>query len=278
MALKLMYITNRPDVAQVAQNAGVDRIFVDMEYIGKSLRQGGMDTVQSRHTVADVQAIRQVLTSSELLVRCNPIHEATEHYCSSAEEIQQIIAAGADIIMLPYFKTVEEVKVFLQIVGGRVRTCLLLETPEAAEHADAILSLPGIDEVHIGLNDLSLGYRKKFMFELLADGTVERLCHKCREHGVVYGFGGIATLGKGALPAEYVIREHYRLGSTRAILSRSFCNADVVGEIGQIREIFDVGLKDIRAYEKTCLDPETYEENRQRVVAAVEKIIGKDAL
>ena len=278
MALKLMYITNRPDVAQVAQNAGVDRIFVDMEYIGKSLRQGGMDTVQSRHTVADVQAIRQVLTSSELLVRCNPIHEATEHYCSSAEEIQQIIAAGADIIMLPYFKTVEEVKVFLQIVGGRVRTCLLLETPEAAEHADAILGLPGIDEVHIGLNDLSLGYRKKFMFELLADGTVERLCHKCREHGVVYGFGGIATLGKGALPAEYVIREHYRLGSTRAILSRSFCNADVVGEIGQIREIFDVGLKDIRAYEMTCLDPETYEENRQRVVAAVGKIIGKDAL
>ena len=278
MALKLMYITNRPDVAQVAQNAGVDRIFVDMEYIGKSLRQGGMDTVQSRHTVADVQAICQVLTSSELLVRCNPIHEATEHYCSSAEEIQQIIAAGADIIMLPYFKTVEEVKVFLQIVGGRVRTCLLLETPEAAEHADAILGLPGIDEVHIGLNDLSLGYRKKFMFELLADGTVERLCHKCREHGVVYGFGGIATLGKGALPAEYVIREHYRLGSTRAILSRSFCNADVVGEIGQIREIFDVGLKDIRAYEMTCLDPETYEENRQRVVAAVGKIIGKDAL
>ena len=35
MALKLMYITNRPEVAVIAQDAGVDRIFVDMEYFGK---------------------------------------------------------------------------------------------------------------------------------------------------------------------------------------------------------------------------------------------------
>ena len=31
MALKLMYITNRPDVAKIAEDSGVDRIFVDME-------------------------------------------------------------------------------------------------------------------------------------------------------------------------------------------------------------------------------------------------------
>lgn len=274
MALKLMYITNRQDVAQVAQKAGVDRIFVDMEYIGKSLRQGGMDTVQSHHTVEDVRAIRQVLTSSELLVRCNPIHEASAQYCSSAEEIDQVIAAGADVIMLPYFKTVAEVRAFLQMVGGRVRTCLLMETPEAAALAEEILSLPGIDEVHIGLNDMSLGYGKKFMFELLSDGTVERLCRICAKHGVAYGFGGIATLGKGALPAEYVIREHYRLGSTRAILSRSFCNAELVGDIVQIDEIFQHGLREIRAYEETCLDPDTYEENHRRVVEAVHSIVG----
>lgn len=48
MALKLMYITNDPEIAQVIELAGVDRIFVDMEYIGKSDRQGGMDTVQSQ--------------------------------------------------------------------------------------------------------------------------------------------------------------------------------------------------------------------------------------
>ena len=39
MPLKLMYITNRPDVAKIAEENGVDRIFVDMEYIGKAERQ-----------------------------------------------------------------------------------------------------------------------------------------------------------------------------------------------------------------------------------------------
>ena len=77
MALKLMYITNNPDVAKIAEDAGVDRIFVDMEYIGKKARQGGMDTVQSHHTIQDIQNIRTVIRRAELLVRINPIHEAS---------------------------------------------------------------------------------------------------------------------------------------------------------------------------------------------------------
>lgn len=275
MALKMMYITNRVDVAEVAESVGVDRIFVDMEYIGKQARQGGMDTVQSRHTVADVRRIRSVLKSAELIVRCNPIHEQTAEYSGSREEIEAVIAAGADIVMLPYFKTVDEVRSFLGIVNGRVRTCLLLETPEAAELADEILDLPGIDEVHIGLNDMSLGYRMKFMFELLADGTVEKLCRKCAQRGISYGFGGIAALGRGALPAEYVIMEHYRLGSGCVILSRSFCDAGKIGDIGQIRAVFQSGVRAIRDYERTCLkQPEAYEQNRQRVVNIVRQIVG----
>ena len=31
MSLKLMYITNKPEVARIVEDAGVDRIFVDME-------------------------------------------------------------------------------------------------------------------------------------------------------------------------------------------------------------------------------------------------------
>lgn len=75
MPLKLMYITNSEDVAHIAEEAGVDRIFVDMEYIGKTDRQGGMDTVQSRHTADDVRRLAQCLNKAELFVRVNPIHE-----------------------------------------------------------------------------------------------------------------------------------------------------------------------------------------------------------
>ena len=55
--LNLMYITNRPEIAQIAESAGVDRIFVDLEYIGKADRQSGLDTVKSKHTLDDVRII-----------------------------------------------------------------------------------------------------------------------------------------------------------------------------------------------------------------------------
>ena len=136
--LNLMYITNRPEIAQIAESAGVDRIFVDLEYIGKADRQSGLDTVKSKHTLDDVRIISKAITMAELLVRINPIHEATEEYCSSKEEIDITIANGADIIMLPFFKTLNEVAQFLTYVNGRVKTMLLLETPEAVEIIDEI--------------------------------------------------------------------------------------------------------------------------------------------
>ena len=252
MALKLMYITNRPEIAQIAEAAGVDRIFIDLEYIDKADRQGGMDTVQSHHTLDDVKKVSQAITSAELLVRVNPIHDATEMYTSSEEEIGTAIDNGADIVMLPFFKTVTEVNRFLSAVRGRAKTMLLLETPEAVDIVDDLLCLEGIDSIHIGLNDLSLGYGKKFMFELLADGTVERLCIKFREKNIPYGFGGIASLGKGAVPAEMIIKEHYRLGSTCAILSRSFCNVDKISHMGIISSTFVNGIREIREFETEC--------------------------
>ena len=275
MALKLMYITNDPVVARIAERSGVDRIFVDLEFVGKALRQGGMDTVQSHHTVDDVRAIRAAVTRSEVLVRVNPIHDALPDYGDSLWEIDAVIDAGADVIMLPYFKTVSEVETFLRLVRGRAATMLLVETPEAVAAIDEILALDGIDEIHIGLNDLSLGYGMRFMFELLADGTVERLCRKFREKGVKYGFGGIASLGKGLLPAERVIREHYRLGSTCAILSRSFCNISKITDYAEIEAIFRNGMAEIRALEAECRthapDDDYYRENR----AAVEKSVAE---
>lgn len=252
MALKLMYITNRPEIAQIAETAGVDRIFIDLEYIGKGERQGGMDTVQSSHTLDDVKRVSEAITTAELLVRVNPIHEATADYSSSEEEIDIAIKNGADILMLPYFKTVAEVKRFISAVDKRAKTMLLIETPQAVEIIDDILQMDGVDCIHIGLNDLSLGYGKSFMFELLSDGTVERLCSKIREKGIPYGFGGIASLGKGMIPAEMIIKEHYRLGSTCAILSRSFCNVNKITHMGIISSTFVNGIRELREFEAEC--------------------------
>lgn len=273
--MELMYITNRTDIALLAQDAGVDRIFVDMEYIGKELRQGGMDTVQSHHTIEDVKALRSVLTKSKLLVRCNPIHGATKDYLSSAREIDEIVKAGADIIMLPYFKTVREVKLFIDLVAGRAKTCLLLETSEAQEIIDEVLELHGIDEVYIGLNDLHLSKNMTFMFELLADGTVEALTSKIKKKGIRYGFGGVARVGTGTLPAECILGEHYRLGSQCVILSRAFCDASKEPDIASVGEKLQSGVHDIREYEKllSAWTQEQFEENRKKTVECTQMVV-----
>ena len=277
MALKLMYITNNPQVAALAQSSGVDRIFVDMEYIGKEERQGGLDTVKSHHTVEDVKNLRKVLKETELLVRVNPIHEAAENWCSSEDEINAVVEAGADIIMLPMAKTVDEIKKFVEYVGGRTKTMLLLETAEAKDNIKAMLDVGGIDMVHIGLNDLHLSYGMKFMFQLLTDGTVDELCKIIDGYGIPYGFGGIARLGFGMLPAEHVIAEHYRLGSSMAILSRSFCDIYKISDMAEVQRLFEQELRKIREYETelTRKDENFFKENQKETERLVNIITEK---
>lgn len=276
MPLKLLYITNDPQIAKIAEKNGVDRIMVDMEYIGKELRQGSLDSVKNHHTEADICTIRAAIEKAQLVVRINPVHEAGEEYGSSEEEINGAIRCGADVLMLPYFKTVAEVKRFLACVNGRCRTILLLETKEAVEALDDILALPGVEEIHIGLNDLSISCGRSFLFELLTDGTVERICWRIRKAGIPYGFGGIASLGRGDVPAEMIIREHYRLGSHGAILSRSFCNVNKIDNLEAAEEIFFRGVREIRTLEKECAAYRDYfENNRRELRAAVAKVVDK---
>ncbi len=272
--LKLMYITNRPEIARIAQSAGVDRIFVDLECLGKEARQHGLDTVKSHHTVEDAAAIRAALTTADLLVRVNPIHEARPGVLSSREEIDGAADAGADIIMLPYFKTVEEVGTFLDLVGSRTKTMLLFETPEAAALTEQILALPGIDEIHIGLNDLSIGMGQRFLFQPLADGTVDRLCAAFREKGIPYGFGGVARLGLGMIPAEIIIQEHCRLGSQRAILSRSFCDTGKITDLREVETIFLQGMAEFRRFEESFdRSPAALAENRAELQRRVAQVV-----
>ncbi|WP_299744246.1 aldolase/citrate lyase family protein [uncultured Rossellomorea sp.] len=268
MNLNLMYITNNPVIAKIAEKSGVDWIFLDLEINGKEERQGHLDTVISRHKISDVNKIKGALTKSKLVVRVNPIFEGSQ------TEIKRVIDDGADIIMLPYFKCKDEVDTFVKYVDKRAKTMLLLETPEAVENIDDILNVNGIDYIHIGLNDLHLGYGMKFMFELLADGTVERLCNKFKSVGIPYGFGGIAQLGKGELPAEKIITEHYRLGSSMVILSRSFCNIDLHDNLEFIDNIFHKGVKAIREFEKDNIlkNKEYLMENKIAVIRKVTEI------
>lgn len=267
--LKLMYITNQPNIAKIVQASGVDRIFIDMEYIGKTDRQGGMDTVQNHHTVDDVKAVRAVLDKSDLLVRVNPIHEG------SKAEIDEVISAGADIIMLPMWKTADEVNRFLDCVDGRVKTVLLLENKAAIDCLDDVLAIDGIDEIHIGLNDLHLSLGHDFIFEPLANSVVKDICEKIKNAGIPFGFGGFGRIGEGMLPAEYIVSEHYRLGSSMAILSRTFCDLKKITDENEVFDTFDSGVKKLREYEEflSHCEKDFFDTTHQKLCECVEKIV-----
>jgi len=241
--IELMYITNDPMIAQVAEDAGVNIIFIDIEGRDKWVRQKGRDSVISIHSLPDISAIRPLIKRAKLLVRINSVYDGTK------AEIDEAVNSGANIIMLPYFKTLFEVEEFLRILNRRAKAYLLLETAESVNMLDDILKLKGIDAIHIGLNDLHLSYNRKFMFELLADNTVENIIKRIKPSGIKYGFGGIASLGSGLLPSELIIAEHHRLGSSMAILSRSFYDIRRQDGIETLKYKFYKGISEIRDYE-----------------------------
>lgn len=241
--LSYIYITNSPNIAKIADNAGVERIMVDLEFTGKEERQLGKNTWISKHTFDDILVIKKILIKSELIVRIDPVE------FDGLQMVDKVISLGADYIMLPMFKNAFEVKSFLRKVNKRVKTILLIETKEAIENLDEILLLNDIDECFIGLNDLSLSFSFKFLFEVLTKGIVDDVVSKIRKTSIKYGFGGIASIGKGVVPSELLLIEHRRLGSSSVILSRSFCkdydentndySITFNGELNKIRKSFE---------------------------------------
>jgi hypothetical protein len=190
---------------------------VDLELIGKEARQGHLDTVISQHSIQDVELLSEVKQSAELLVRINPLHDKTEL------EINAVIEAGADFVMLPMFRGQAQIDEIVRIIDGRVSFCPLIETLDAcAWLCGDEANLVGVDEVYFGLNDLHIELNLRFMFATLLDSKVSLAIARAKEMAIPFGFGGIAPLDAGWLDGRSVAALHVELGSQRVILSRMF--------------------------------------------------------
>jgi 2-keto-3-deoxy-L-rhamnonate aldolase RhmA len=167
------------------------------------------------------------------------------------------------------------VSAFVKRVGGRAKTCLLLETLEGIEVLDEILAVPGIDFVHIGLNDLHIERGTTFMFEFLADGEVDPIAAKLRAAGITFGFGGMARIGGLVPPAERILAEHFRLGSTGVILSRSFCHPSQATGNEAFEAMFRQEVAKVRAEEARLAQAEAgfFERNRLQVIEEVALVV-----
>ncbi|MGH2841911.1 MAG: aldolase/citrate lyase family protein [Solirubrobacteraceae bacterium] len=229
--------TDDPALAAEADASGIDRIGPDFERLHKAERQQGLGYRLSDHRPERLPAIRAALRNAQLFVRTNPLNVGT------SREVERLLAAGVQVLMLPMFTTSDEVARFVDIVAGRARVVLLLEQIAAAERLDEILAVEGIDELHVGLNDLALSIGAPNRFALLATPLMEDVAERVHDAGLPLGLGGLGRLGDTSVPVppDLVYAQHARLGGSAALIARSFLapGGDLAAEVRRARERLD---------------------------------------
>lgn len=231
--------TDDATLAARADAAGVDRVGIDIERLGKAERQGGLGTWISPHRVQALPGLRRAMRRARLFARTNPLHDG------SAGEVEELIAAGVDVLMLPMFSGADEVERFMSLVDGRAEVVLLLERRSAAEAIDEILAIAGVDEVHVGINDLSLDLDLENRFLVFTHELTERVAERVRSAGRRFGIGGIGRTEDARVPIDpqLVYAQYARLGATSALLARAF--------VGRESDELDLTLEVARA--RACL-------------------------
>src|SRR5688572_11623007 len=180
--------TNDPVLARKADAAGVDRVGLDLEVYGKAERQPkNLGTWISPHSEDQLPALREAMRTSKLFCRINPINPGTP------DEIERLVEHGVQVMMLPMFTTASDVDRFVALVDGRAACVLLMENVTAAERIGEICRVPGVSEVHVGINDLtlSLGRPNANRFAVLTSELMKRVGDAVVGAGLRFGVGGI---------------------------------------------------------------------------------------
>lgn len=232
--LILMLFTHDPELARAAEDSGIDRIVVDFEFRGKKERQSEYHLEVNKATFKDLSKIRQAVTIP-VVARINPISD------SSRNEIETIINEGADILMLPMFRTRKEIEIFIGCTNKRAKTNLLFETKDSVALAPEMEDLP-FDEYYIGLNDMAIEHDLLFAYDVLKLGVIAHIRSALSRQP--FGFGGITIIGKGTpLATTAILQQMAYYGCSLAILRRAF-KRDIAGksmraEVERIKDFYE---------------------------------------
>lgn len=229
----LWLFTADPRIAAEACAAGVAGVVVDWECAGKEDRQRGAGLECNHDTAADLAAVRAAVRAL-VICRINACGDRTP------DEVDLAVASGADLLLLPMARTPAEVGAFVDLVAGRARAGILVETVEAVERAGELAALP-VDCAYVGLNDLALQRGSGNIFEAVTDGTVERV--RDAFAGTRFGFGGVTVSDGGSpVPCRLLLGEMSRIGCDFGFLRRSFKRdvrgRDVAAEVVRIQGEF----------------------------------------
>jgi hypothetical protein len=252
---ELVLFSIHPPFISRAVKAGVGGIIVDWERLGKADRQAGADTQLNHATLEDLRQVR-ASTDVPVLCRINGCGETT------AAEVEEAVGGGADEILLPMVRSVEEVERVLERVRGRCGVGILVETVAATRLVDKLASLP-LSRVYVGLNDLAIERKTPNIFTAVADGTLEQIRDAFRD--VPFGFGGLTLPERGEpIPCRLLIGEMARLDCAFSFLRRSFYRdiqgRDLAVEIPRILEALEAARQ---------RNPETVDRDRLALKQAI---------
>ncbi|MGY1718671.1 aldolase/citrate lyase family protein [Blastococcus sp. SYSU DS0552] len=235
--MDLFLFTTRPQWGGAVVAAGAAGIVVDWERRGKLRRQAGEGTQINADTAEDLSVMRAA-TSGRLICRVNGYGPWT------AGEVDEAVRRGADEVLLPMVRTVEEVDRTVDLVAGRCGVGILVETQDAVDRVAELAQRP-LSRVYVGLNDLRIDRGSTELFRPLVDGTVDGV----RAHvQTPFGVAGLTLPGRGfPVPGDLLAAELLRTGADFTFLRRAF-TADMAGRDPFVEvPLLLAALEDLRA-------------------------------
>ena len=231
-----------PDIAEIAHACGFDWLFVDLEHNAM-----GIDTASGICAAALGTGITPLVrvgagefSLATRLLDTGAMGIVFPHIDTAAQADQAASAcrfppAGHRSVpgMLPHTRFQPmPLPELIESVNREVLIVAMLETPTALENAAAIASVPGIDVLLIGGNDLAaeMGIPGQFGHDRLAQ-AVNHVVGVCRDAGQYPGLGGVY---------DQALMQRYIGAGARFVLSGSDLAFLMAG--GQQRTSFLRGL------------------------------------
>lgn len=194
-------------------------VIIDWESGGKYARQASSEqliglTTNLDHDDRDGVEVARRLGFDRVICRINAFNEGT------AGEVEDVIAQGGTDVLLPMWRTMDELRGLKDLVRGRAQIGVMIETADAVSQARQLHSIrPSF--AFIGLMDLAIDRGTTTIFNPIVDGTLDKVADDLGD--IPFGFGGLTVPDKGEpIPSRLFVGEMLRLGAAFSVMRRSF--------------------------------------------------------
>lgn len=207
-------LSRAPDIARIARASGHDFIFIDVQHSIFNLESiAAMAQVALEVGVAPVARVRGVTDQDVPLLLDNGVTGIVFPDVNTAEQARHCVHVtrfaplGRRSVTggYPQFDFRPTPGSAAQLDAQTLVVCMI-ETPEGVANVDAIAAVPGIDVIHIGMNDLLTNMGKPGQYDAPElQAAVDKVFAACARNGIAPGCGGnrnvagqAATIRRGA--------------------------------------------------------------------------------